>query len=98
MLRARVDRFRCIGAGNCITIAPSAFDWHDGDFAFIVGPFGKTRAANRSSRLNQRSGGLKEKQRLGRNFIAEFIGMLAIVAPDTHNLRRANGHAQLSFA
>ncbi|CAN5344114.1 hypothetical protein BH20ACT24_BH20ACT24_11290 [soil metagenome] len=33
MLRARVDRHRCIGAGNCITIAPTAFDWHDGDFA-----------------------------------------------------------------
>ncbi len=32
-LRARVDRARCIGAGNCITIAPTAFDWHDGDFA-----------------------------------------------------------------
>jgi class 3 adenylate cyclase len=23
----RVDRHRCIGAGNCITIAPTAFDW-----------------------------------------------------------------------
>ncbi|HWL91103.1 MAG TPA: ferredoxin [Actinomycetota bacterium] len=33
MLRARVDRPRCIGAGNCITIAPTAFDWHRGDFA-----------------------------------------------------------------
>jgi class 3 adenylate cyclase len=33
VLRARVDRHRCIGAGNCITIAPSAFDWHKGDFA-----------------------------------------------------------------
>ena len=33
MLRARVDRHRCIGAGNCITIAPTAFDWHKGDFA-----------------------------------------------------------------
>jgi class 3 adenylate cyclase len=32
-LRARVDRHRCIGAGTCITIAPTAFDWHDGDFA-----------------------------------------------------------------
>jgi class 3 adenylate cyclase len=32
MLRARVDRPRCIGAGNCITIAPTAFDWHRGDF------------------------------------------------------------------
>src|ERR671911_1376047 len=32
MLRARVDRSRCIGAGNCITIAPTAFDWHRGDF------------------------------------------------------------------
>jgi class 3 adenylate cyclase len=28
-----VDRHRCIGAGTCITIAPTAFDWHEGDFA-----------------------------------------------------------------
>jgi class 3 adenylate cyclase len=33
MLRARVDRHRCIGAGTCITIAPTAFDWFEGDFA-----------------------------------------------------------------
>jgi class 3 adenylate cyclase len=33
VLRARVDRHRCIGAGNCITIAPTAFDWQEGDFA-----------------------------------------------------------------
>jgi len=33
VLRARVDRHRCIGAGSCITIAPTAFDWHEGDFA-----------------------------------------------------------------
>jgi class 3 adenylate cyclase len=33
MLRARVDRHRCIGAGTCITIAPTAFDWYQGDFA-----------------------------------------------------------------
>jgi class 3 adenylate cyclase len=33
MLRVRVDRPRCIGAGNCITIAPTAFDWLAGDFA-----------------------------------------------------------------
>jgi class 3 adenylate cyclase len=33
VIRARVDRPRCIGAGNCITIAPTAFDWHEGDFA-----------------------------------------------------------------
>src|SRR5206468_2721892 len=32
-LRAHVDRHRCIGAGTCITIAPTAFDWHEGDFA-----------------------------------------------------------------
>jgi class 3 adenylate cyclase len=31
MLRARVDRHRCIGAGNCVTIAPTAFDWLEGD-------------------------------------------------------------------
>ncbi len=31
MLRARVDRHRCIGAGNCITIAPTAFDWLPGE-------------------------------------------------------------------
>src|SRR5438034_4289021 len=33
MLRARVDRHKCVGAGNCITIAPTAFDWVEGDFA-----------------------------------------------------------------
>lgn len=27
MLKAKVDRHRCIAAGNCITIAPTAFDW-----------------------------------------------------------------------
>ena len=32
-LRARVDRHRCVGAGTCITIAPTAFDWYQGDFA-----------------------------------------------------------------
>jgi class 3 adenylate cyclase len=31
-VRVRVDRHQCIGAGNCITIAPTAFDWHTGDF------------------------------------------------------------------
>jgi class 3 adenylate cyclase len=31
-LRVRVDRHKCIGAGNCITIAPTAFDWLPGDF------------------------------------------------------------------
>ena len=33
MLRARVDRHRCVGAGTCITIAPTAFDGYEGDFA-----------------------------------------------------------------
>jgi class 3 adenylate cyclase len=33
MLRVRVDRHRCIAAGNCITIAPTAFDWQ-GEEAF----------------------------------------------------------------
>jgi class 3 adenylate cyclase len=27
-----VDRHRCVGAGNCITLAPTAFDWLKGDF------------------------------------------------------------------
>jgi class 3 adenylate cyclase len=37
--RVRVDRHKCIGAGNCITIAPSAFDWLPGEFskAEVVG-------------------------------------------------------------
>jgi len=33
VLRARVDRHRCVGAGTCITIAPTAFDWHEGIFS-----------------------------------------------------------------
>lgn len=39
-LRVRVDRHKCIGAGNCITIAPTAFDWLRGDFgkADVIDP------------------------------------------------------------
>lgn len=39
-IRARVERHKCIGAGNCITIAPTAFDWLDGNFgkADVVDP------------------------------------------------------------
>src|SRR4051794_7122097 len=32
-LQLRVDRHRCVGAGTCITTAPTAFDWYKGDFA-----------------------------------------------------------------
>ena len=35
MLRVKVDRHRCIAAGNCISIAPTAFDWLKGDFAKV---------------------------------------------------------------
>ena len=31
-IRVTVDRHKCIGAGNCITLAPTAFDWLPGDF------------------------------------------------------------------
>jgi ferredoxin len=31
-VRVRVDRQRCIGAANCIWIAPTAFKWRAGDF------------------------------------------------------------------
>jgi class 3 adenylate cyclase len=36
----RIDRPRCIGAGNCITVAPTGFDWLTGDFAkaMVVDP------------------------------------------------------------
>ena len=32
MLRVQVDRSRCIGAGNCIYIAPTAFSWKEGEY------------------------------------------------------------------
>jgi class 3 adenylate cyclase len=32
MLHVRIERHRCIGAGNCIAIAPTAFDWLSGEF------------------------------------------------------------------
>jgi ferredoxin len=31
-LRVIIDRRRCIGAGTCIALAPSAFQWRKGDF------------------------------------------------------------------
>jgi ferredoxin len=27
-----IDRRRCIGAGSCLALAPSAFQWRKGDF------------------------------------------------------------------
>ena len=32
MLHVRVERHRCIGVGNCITLAPTAFDWLKGEY------------------------------------------------------------------
>ena len=32
-IRVNIDRPVCVGAGNCITIAPTVFDWLRGDFA-----------------------------------------------------------------
>lgn len=31
-VRVVIDRRRCIGAGTCIVLAPSAFKWREGDF------------------------------------------------------------------
>ncbi len=31
-VRVIIDRRRCIGAGTCIVLAPSAFQWRQGDF------------------------------------------------------------------
>jgi class 3 adenylate cyclase len=33
MLRVQIDRSRCIGSGNCINLAPTAFDWLRGEHA-----------------------------------------------------------------
>jgi class 3 adenylate cyclase len=33
VLRVQIDRSRCIGAGNCINLAPTAFDWLRGEHA-----------------------------------------------------------------
>ncbi|MGH8915304.1 MAG: ferredoxin [Acidimicrobiia bacterium] len=31
-LRVVIDRRRCIGAGSCVVLAPSTFQWRKGDF------------------------------------------------------------------
>ncbi len=31
-VRVIIDRRRCIGAGTCVVLAPSAFQWRQGDF------------------------------------------------------------------
>ncbi len=31
-VRIIIDRRRCIGAGTCIILAPTAFQWRHGDF------------------------------------------------------------------
>ncbi|HWB87748.1 MAG TPA: ferredoxin [Acidimicrobiia bacterium] len=31
-MRLVIDRRRCIGAGSCVTLAPTALQWRKGDF------------------------------------------------------------------
>jgi ferredoxin len=31
-VRVVIDRRRCIGAGTCVVVAPTAFRWRQGDF------------------------------------------------------------------
>ena len=31
-VRVVIERRRCIGAGTCVVLAPSAFQWRQGDF------------------------------------------------------------------
>src|SRR5438132_5298530 len=40
MIQIRIERQRCIGIGNCVAIAPTAFDWLPGELlkASIVDP------------------------------------------------------------
>ncbi len=40
MLQVRIERHRCFGAGNCITLAPTAFGWLEGELlkADLVDP------------------------------------------------------------
>lgn len=35
MLRVQIDRPRCIGAGNCISLAPTAFEWLRGEHSKV---------------------------------------------------------------
>ena len=35
-IQTRVDRHRCIGAGNCVAIAPTAFDWLPGELLKVA--------------------------------------------------------------
>ena len=50
--------------------------------------------ADLSARRQQRRRRLEEDQRLGGNFIAQFGGVLAIVAADANDLRRINRREQ----
>jgi len=36
MLQTRIDRQRCIGAGNCVVLAPTAFDWQPGELLKVA--------------------------------------------------------------
>jgi ferredoxin len=36
VLRARIDPHRCIGAGTCIFLAPTAFRWQGNDKAEVT--------------------------------------------------------------
>src|SRR5208282_122524 len=62
---------------------------HDSQFALIVGVRGSLGPKNRSARRQQGRGRFEKQQRLLRNFVAKFGGVLAIVAADADDLRGA---------
>ena len=53
MFQVRVDRHRCIGIGNCIALAPTAFDWFPGELlkADVVDPSSVDEELIRQGRL-----------------------------------------------
>jgi class 3 adenylate cyclase len=53
MLQVRIDRHRCIGTANCIAIAPTVFDWMEGELfkAAVVDPAGEDEELLRQAAL-----------------------------------------------
>ncbi len=53
MRQVRIDRHRCIGTGNCIAIAPTVFDWMEGELfkSAVVDPAGEDEELLRQAAL-----------------------------------------------
>src|SRR5439155_1754467 len=88
----QIARGEIVHAGVAENVRTHIFFWrklvtslgdHDSKFAFIIGLLGNARSADDSAWSQQGTRGLQKDQGLGRDFVAQFVRVLTVIAANT---------------